>query len=187
VVRGRSVAPSDATTPPTRAVPPRTPDLMTSTPTPMPVQEPLHGCVRCGARIPVSQAMCEQCNPLGLKEPAPSQAHATVFIGIIAGVVLLAVAARLVFSGVGPFEGGITNVAAGDAGLEVTLTVTNAGSGASSTTCRITDPSKPGIGPETAYVTSPIIQPGATLSFDTVVTSLGTTVKPLDADCDTTR
>ena len=158
---------------------------MTSAPTPMPVPEPLHGCVRCGARIPVSQAMCEQCNPLGLKEPAPSQAHATVFIGIIAAVVLLAVAARLVFSGVGPFEGGITAIVPADNGLRVTLTVTNAGSNASSTTCRITDPSLPGIGPETAYVTSPIIQPGATVTFDTVVPGVGTTVKPLNADCDT--
>jgi hypothetical protein len=131
--------------------------------------------------------MCEQCNPLGLKEPAPSQAHGTVFIGIIAAVVLLAVAARFVFSGVGPFEGGIASIAPADAGLRVTLTVTNAGTGASSTTCRITDPALPGIGPETAYVTSPIIQPGATVSFDAVVSSFGTTVKPLDADCDTSR
>ena len=160
---------------------------MTSAPTPMPAQEPLHGCVRCGARIPVSQAMCEQCNPLGLKEPAPSQAHATVFVGIIAAVVLLAVAARFVFSGVGPFEGGIASIAPADAGLRVTLTITNAGTGASSTTCRITDPALPGIGSETAYVTSPIIQPGATVSFDAVVSSFGTTVKPLDADCDTSR
>jgi hypothetical protein len=131
--------------------------------------------------------MCEQCNPLGLKEPAPSQAHATVFIGIIAGVVLLAVVARFVFSGVGPFAGGITSVAAADSGLRVTLTVTNAGSGASSTTCRITDPSLPGIGPESVYVTSPIVQPGATISFDAVVSTFGTAVKPLDADCDTGR
>ena len=151
----------------------------------MPAQEPLHGCVRCGARIPVSQSMCEQCNPLGLKEPAPSQAHATVFIGIIAGVVLLAVVARWVFSGVGPFEGSISAIEPAENGLRVTLMVTNAGSSASSTTCRITDPSIPGIGPETAYVTSPIIQPGATVSFDTVVAGVGTTVKPLDADCDT--
>ena len=53
----------------------------------------------------MSQAMCERCNPLGLKEPAPSQAHATVFIGIIAGVVLLAVVAKLMVSSVGPVRG----------------------------------------------------------------------------------
>ena len=158
---------------------------MTSAPTPIPAQEPLHGCVRCGARIPVSQAMCERCNPLGLKEPAPSQAHATVFIGIIAGVVLLAVVAKLAVSTVGPFQGAITGVTPAPAGLRVSLTVTNSGSSAGSTTCRIGDPSVPGIGPETAFVSSPIVQPGQTLSFEAVVASLGTTVKPLSADCDT--
>jgi hypothetical protein len=34
-------------------------------------------------------------------------------------------------------------------------------------------------------VSSPIVQPGETLSFEAVVASLGATVKPLDADCDT--
>ena len=42
--------------------------------------EPLHGCVRCGARIPIAESMCERCNPLGLKSPAASQAHGTVFV-----------------------------------------------------------------------------------------------------------
>ncbi|HKF85864.1 MAG TPA: hypothetical protein VKB30_08765 [Candidatus Limnocylindrales bacterium] len=158
---------------------------MTSAPTPMHAQEPLHGCVRCGARIPVSQAMCERCNPLGLKEPSPSQAHGTVFVGIAVAVVLMAVVARLSVSGVGPFEGGISNVTATDGGLRVSVTVTNGGSSAGSTTCRIGDPAIRGIGPETAYVTSPVVQAGQTLTFDAVVATLGTTVKPLSADCDT--
>ena len=58
---------------------------------------------RCGARIPMSEAMCERCNPLGLKQPAASQAHGTVFLGIAVAVVVLAVVARLAVSGVGPF------------------------------------------------------------------------------------
>jgi predicted nucleic acid-binding Zn ribbon protein len=157
---------------------------MTSAPTPMPAQEPLHGCVRCGARISVNQAMCEQCNPLGLKEPSPSQAHGTVFVGIALAIVLLAVVARFAMSGVGPFSGGISGVSAADSGLRVSLTVTNGGSSAGSATCRIGDPTIPGIGPETAYVTSPIVQPGQTLSFDAVISSLGTVVRPLSADCD---
>ena len=70
----------------------------------------------------MSQAMCERCNPLGLKEPAPSQAHATVFIGIIAGVVLLAIVAKLMVSNVGPFEGSITGVTSAPAGLRLSLT-----------------------------------------------------------------
>ena len=40
-----------------------------------------------------------------------------------------------------------------------------------------------GIGPETAYVQSPMVDGKATVSFDAVVVSLGTTARPLTADC----
>ena len=160
---------------------------MTPTPSVLPAatEEPLHGCVRCGARIPMSEAMCERCNPLGLKQPSASQAHGTVFVGIAVAVVALAVIARLAVSGIGPFKGQVAGVEAAPGGLEVSITVTNAGSTAGATTCRIDDPAIRGIGPEAAYVTSPIIQPGETVTFTAVVASLGTTVKPLTVDCDT--
>jgi ribosomal protein L40E len=160
---------------------------MTPTPSVLPsaTDEPLHGCVRCGARIPVSQALCERCNPLGLKQPSPSQAHGTVFLGIIVAVVLLAWVARIAVTGVGPFSGTIAGVAADPGGLMVSITVTNQGSSAGSTTCRVGDPQITGIGPETAFVTSPVVQPGATVTFATVISTLGTTVKPLSVDCDT--
>src|SRR6187455_3593400 len=140
-------------------------------------EEPLHGCVRCGARIPMSEAMCERCNPLGLKQPSASQAHGTVFVGVAVAVVVLAVIARLAVSGIGPFTGGIASVAADPGGLRVTIAVTNEGSSAGSTTCRVGDPQIRGIGPETAYVTSPVIQPGETVTFSAVIGSLGTAVK----------
>jgi predicted nucleic acid-binding Zn ribbon protein len=146
--------------------------------------EPLHGCVRCGARIPIAESMCERCNPLGLKAPAASQAHGIAFVGIAIAVVLMAVAARLAISGVGPFPSSLTGVAADPAGLRVTVSVTNRGGSAGATTCRITDPDLAGIGPETAFVQSPILQPGVTTTFDTIVTSLGSTPRTLSVDCD---
>lgn len=147
--------------------------------------EPMHGCVRCGARIPIAESMCERCNPLGLKAPAASQAHGTAALGVVIAVVVLAVVARMAMSGVGPFTSSIAGVTADPAGLKVTITITNAGSSAGSTTCRVSDPQLPGIGPEAAFVTSPTVQPGATVSFDRVVTSLGSTPRPLDVDCQT--
>jgi ribosomal protein L40E len=148
-------------------------------------EEPLHGCVRCGARIPLSEAMCERCNPLGLKQPSASQAHGTVFVGIAVAVVALAVFARVVTMGIGPFRGEVAGVAADPGGLKVTITVSNGGSNAGSTTCRVGDPDIPGIGPEAAFVTSPVVEPGQSVTFSAVVASLGTTVKPLTVDCDT--
>jgi predicted nucleic acid-binding Zn ribbon protein len=160
---------------------------MTPTPSVLPTatEEPLHGCVRCGARIPVSQAMCERCNPLGLKQPSASQAHGTVVLGIGVAIVLLAVLARLAVSGVGPFAGGIVGVDPAPGGLLVTISVTNDGSSAGSTTCRVGDPEISGIGPETAFVTSPVVQPGESATFRVRISTLGTTVKPLTVDCDT--
>ena len=145
--------------------------------------EPVHGCVRCGARIPVSESMCERCNPLGLKPPAASQAHGTVFLAIGLAVVALAIGARLAVAGVGPFSGDVTNVAAASDGLRVTLAITNEGTSSSRTTCRVDDPAIRGIGPEAAYVQTPRIDGGATVTFDTVVTSLGTEPRPLSVAC----
>jgi hypothetical protein len=156
---------------------------MTPAPTTLEPVEQLHGCVRCGARIPLDQAMCEACNPLGLKQPSPSQAHGTVFIGIALAVIVMAVVARMTVSGVGPFSSGVADVAQAPGGLLVSVVVRNEGSAAAAVTCRIGDPEIRGIGPETAYVSSPVIPPGGSVTFESVVTSLGTTVRPLTADC----
>jgi len=127
--------------------------------------------------------MCERCNPLGLKAPAASQAHGTVFLAIGAAVVILAVLARLALNNVGPFTSRVAGVVADPAGLRVTISLTNDGSAAGRTTCRVGDPSIRGIGPETAYVQSPMVAGKSTVSFDAVVVSLGTTPIPLTVDC----
>ena len=48
----------------------------------------MQACVRCGAPVSLQTALCERCNPLGLAQPAASQAHGTVFLGIGAAVLL---------------------------------------------------------------------------------------------------
>jgi hypothetical protein len=127
--------------------------------------------------------MCDRCNPLGLKQPAPSQAHGTILLAIAAGVVALAVAGRVALNGIGPFRGQVGNILPAPPGLAVTLTVTNLGSSAGSTTCRIFDPGSPGLGPEAAFIVSPRIGPGETVSFSKDVTGLGSEVRPLAVDC----
>jgi ribosomal protein L40E len=157
---------------------------MTSTPTPLPATpEPLHGCVRCGARIPIGESMCERCNPLGLRAPAASQAHGIAVLGIGIAVVIMALVARLAINDVGPFSSEMAAVQPDPAGLRVTIAITNDGSAAGRTTCRVGDPAIRGIGPETAYVQSPMVDGHATVSFDAIVVSLGTTPRPLTVDC----
>jgi hypothetical protein len=84
---------------------------------------------------------------------------------------------------VGPFRARVTGVVADPVGLKVTVSVTNGGSAAGSTTCRIDDPALGGIGPEAVFVESPRVEPGSTAVFDVVVATLGTELKPLSADC----
>jgi predicted nucleic acid-binding Zn ribbon protein len=142
-----------------------------------------HGCVRCGAPVDIDTALCERCNPLGLKDPAASQAHGTIFIGVLVAVVLLAVFARMTVSGVGPFQAsvvGATTPAGTD--LAVTITVTNTGTNTGATTCRVTDP-KDRNGGTGAIVLSPRIDAKQTITFSQVVTELGGTVRPLEVEC----
>lgn len=156
------------------------PTAAAAAPTPA---EPTHPCVRCGAPVPPDIAMCERCNPLGLSQPASSQAHGTVFLGILLAVVALAVLGRLALSGVGPFEARITQILPTSDGLSVTLVVRNAGSNAGSTTCRLTDAGRDGTGP-VAFVLSPAIQPAAEATFQTAVRQFGTAALPLAVACE---
>lgn len=126
--------------------------------------------------------MCERCNPLGLPQPASSQAHGTVFLAIGLGVVGLALLGRLALAGIGPFEGKVASVAVDPPGLSVTVQVTNTGSRAGDATCRIFDPSA-GIGPETAILQTGRIAAGATATLSQRITEYGSRIVPLVAQC----
>jgi hypothetical protein len=133
--------------------------------------------------VALDVALCERCNPLGLSDPASSQAHGTVFLAIVLGVVALAVAGRVALSGIGPFDARVTGVDAAPAGLTMTIEVSNHGTKAGPTTCRITDPANRGVGPA-AIVQSPDIQPGETRSFTATVTQFGTDARQLAIACE---
>jgi predicted nucleic acid-binding Zn ribbon protein len=144
---------------------------------------PTHGCVRCGAPVPLDIALCERCNPLGLPQPASTQAHGTVFLAVALSVVGLALLGRFALSGIGPFTASIAGVVAAPPGLAITLSVTNEGTSAGSTTCRVFDPADPGLGPDSAFLTSPAVEPGRTISFSSETALLGPTVRPLAVEC----
>jgi hypothetical protein len=146
--------------------------------------EPTHGCARCGAPVALDVGLCEDCNPLGLRDVSASQVHGTVIIAVLVGFVLLAVGARLAVSGVGPFPATIAPAETVAGGLRVTLTVTNEGDATGQTTCRVTDATDRGSGPA-AFVLSPRIDAKGTVTFSQTVTELGTAVRPLKVECRT--
>ena len=148
-----------------------------------PTAELTQHCVRCGATVPLGTAMCEHCNPLGLKQPAASQAHGTVLLAVAGAIVGLALLGRLALGGIGPFRGQIAGVLSVPPALAITLTVTNLGTSPGSATCRVYDPTDPGIGPDNAYLDSPRVEPGRTISFSREVTALGSRLRPLAVEC----
>lgn len=126
--------------------------------------------------------LCELCNPLELSQPSATQMHGIAAVGIIAFIVVLAVAGRAALSGTGPFAGTIQNVAAVDGGLAFTLSVANQGSKATATTCAISEtPAR--IGGAVQVVQTPLIEAGATVEFTATVTKLGSALITLAADC----
>ncbi len=145
--------------------------------------EPTHACVRCGAAIPLADALCETCNPGHLKQPAASQAHGTVFLGIALAVVALAVALTFFVSGVGPFRATLKNVVPDGDGLALTLAVENLGSRAGRASCRVWDPSYPGNPPVETYIRTPEVPAGDGLVFEQRVTGLGAVERSFAVDC----
>lgn len=145
--------------------------------------QPTHPCVRCGAPVPLDVALCERCNPLGLTQPASTQAHGTILLAIVVSVAVLALLGRFALSGIGPFTGSVARVEAVPAGgLAITLSVRNNGASPGSTTCRVHDPSDTGMA-VSAFLLSPQIPAGSTVAFSQQTTALGSTVRPLAVEC----
>ncbi len=128
--------------------------------------------------------LCERCNPLGLRDVSASQVHGTVFIGVAVAIVGLALIARLAITGLGPFP---------RPSMPSCRSVTPYGShspsptrarAAGQTTCRVTTASNQGGGPN-AFVLTPELQPGQKLTFDQLVTELGTADTDLVVECRT--
>lgn len=151
--------------------------------------EPTHPCIRCGREgVPADAGLCELCNPLELSQPSATQMHGIAALGILVFIGLLFFLGKLVISSTGPFTGQVAGVAAApaDGGLAVTLVVLNEGTSAGSVSCRVTE-SPPRVGGPGQNVQSPLVQPGRSVTFTDVVTSLGTEPIPLAIDCSSTR
>jgi hypothetical protein len=145
--------------------------------------EPTHPCIRCGREgVPADAGLCELCNPLELSQPSATQMHGIAAVGILAFIVVLAVLARVVLAGTGPFAGRVTGVEAAPGGLSVTLTVANEGSNASATTCVVREATAR-VAAAAESVQVPRVAGGETVSVTTVLTRFGTKPVPLVAAC----
>ncbi len=95
-------------------------------------------CWRRGRPTPVGVSLCDADNPGRIASPSSTQVHGTIFVGVVAGFVALALAARFALGSVGPFPSSIESaVSRPDGGIDVAVRVTNKGAGEASATCRI--------------------------------------------------
>jgi hypothetical protein len=143
-----------------------------------------HPCVRCGAPVPLDVGLCERCNPLGLRDSSASQVHGLALGGVALAVIGLALVGHLAIAGVGPFDGRVVSAAPDGGGLSITLQVTNRGTSAGRTTCRIEDAADRN-GGRGGLILSPQIQPGETLSFTKRVAELDSRAGNLTVECST--
>ena len=132
--------------------------------------------------MPLDVGLCERCNPLGLRDASSSQVHGIAIAGVTLFVVFLAIAGRFVLAGIGSFDGRVTGAAPDGTGLAITLSVTNRGTSAGQTTCRVTDPADR-TGNLGAFLLSPSVDGGKTVVFTERTTALGPTVRPLTVEC----
>jgi hypothetical protein len=123
-------------------------------------------CPRCQTPVQAGGKVCERCeqpvegpahalryNPAGLPTPSPVQGHATVLVGIVAAVALLAFGAWFAFRSVGPFRAEVVRqaVTADGSAVQVELRVVNEGERQGKARCRIT-----GVGPDGRLRTSEV-------------------------------
>jgi hypothetical protein len=146
--------------------------------------EPTHACLRCGRPVAIEIALCDDCNPLGLRQPAATQVHALAAGGIVLFVIILAILGRIGLSGVGPFSGVAGDVvAAAGGGLVITLIVSNEGSKPAATTCRVVEADRPTGGPG-QVIQTPVVPAGESITFSASVTAFGDRPRALAVDCD---
>ena len=128
--------------------------------------------------------LCDECNPLGLRDVAAGQVHGSVFIAVTAAVIILFVLARWSVASGGPYPARVDGIEGSGSGLAVTLTVTNDGTGDGQTTCRLSRAGDQGTG-TAAFVTSPRLGAHETKTFRAVVTQFGATPTELQVECQT--
>jgi hypothetical protein len=136
---------------------------------PRPDRQPVDHCFRCGKETPPGVALCAEHNPSRLRGPSSTQMHATVFGGLVLGVVGFLVLARGAVSTSGPFPTAVTAaVPSADGVVAVTFDVTNGGAAEAMADCRFTRDGLPR--PDDVAFRSPRLPAGQTITLERVLT-----------------
>jgi RNA polymerase subunit RPABC4/transcription elongation factor Spt4 len=141
-------------------------------------------CYKCGRQIGPDETICAICNRAGMATPSATQYHGTIVVAIIAGVVILAIAASLAIRGVGPFDGSAVAFRADPPdGIVVTVRVINLGSKQGRAKCELTARDGGERIQRILATVSPPIPAGGTIDFDARMPGLTTEPASVVASC----
>jgi predicted nucleic acid-binding Zn ribbon protein len=123
-------------------------------------------CYKCGREIGPDQTICDVCNRAGMATPSATQYHGTIVVAIVAGVVIMAIAASLSLRGIGPFRGEALRWGSDppDA-VVVELQVTNEGTRPGRAKCQLTARDASNLVLRTRSTLSPQVPGGDTITF----------------------
>jgi hypothetical protein len=101
-------------------------------------RRPARNCYKCGRQIGPDETICDVCNRAGMATPSATQYHGTIVAAIVAGVVIMAVAASLALRGIGPFNGQALQWSSDPPdGILVEVQVANQGTRAGRAKCKL--------------------------------------------------
>ena len=132
---------------------------------PKPGSKPVDHCFRCGKETPPGVGQSEEHNRGHISGPSPAQMHATIFVGIVIGVLALLFLGTLAVTTTGPFPSDVTAAAPGpDGGVALSYIVTNDGEEEGVADCRVTRDGVPR--PDDLAFRTPPLPAGETMTFE---------------------
>ncbi len=126
-------------------------------------------CIKCGREVGPDESICEVCNRAGMATPSASQYHGTMAAAIVAGVILMAVAASWALTGVGPYSANVVGVQNAAGGVQATLSVSNEGTKAGRAKCQLIAHDAQGRSLQSRSIVSPQVPGGQSVTFDELV------------------
>jgi predicted nucleic acid-binding Zn ribbon protein len=145
---------------------------------------PPRNCYKCGRQIGPDETICEVCNRAGMATPSATQYHGTIVVAIVAGVVIMAIAASLSLRGIGPFQGQALNWQSDPPdGVVVEVQVTNEGTRAGRAKCQLIARDAAGNELRTRSSISPQVPAGGTITFTDRIPGLPAAPDSVGASC----
>jgi predicted nucleic acid-binding Zn ribbon protein len=145
---------------------------------------PPRNCYKCGRQIGPDETICDVCNRAGMATPSATQYHGTIVVAIVAGVVIMAIAASLSLRGIGPFQGQVLRWQSDPPdGVVVEVQVTNEGTRAGRAKCQLAARDASNLVLRTRSSVSPQVPAGGTITFTDRIPGLPAAPDSIGVSC----